>query len=193
MNRPVLNMLNTKYFITQNGLQINPEAMGPAWFVDSVKWVENADGEIAALNDTDVKTTAIIRSESKEKIPAFSSKNVSGSGTIAIEEYEPDKMVYSINSPEDKLVVFSEVYYPDWKVFIDGKESSMFRANYILRALVVPQGEHTIEFVFHPDHFYASEKISQIAFMLLIAALVFAVGWSVYQERKKLTLAKSGN
>ncbi len=188
MNRPVLNMLNTKYFITPNGLQINPEAMGVAWFVDSVRWVDNANDEMLALDNTDVKTTAVIRSESQNRIPAFSSEHVLEEDLISLDNYEPDKAEYTVNTPVDKLVVFSEVYYPDWKVFIDGKESELFRANYILRAVVVPQGKHKVEFIFHPDHFYSSEKISQIAFILLIAALLFAVAWSIYQGRKKSTL-----
>ncbi|QGY44449.1 YfhO family protein [Maribellus comscasis] len=186
MNLSALNMLNTKYIITEQGLQVNSAAMGVAWFVDSIKWANNANEEILALNDINVKTTAVIRSESKEDVPSFSSNSVSGQGSISLDDYEPDQLSYTINSPEEKLVVFSEVFYPDWKVFIDGKESKLFRANYILRAVVVPKGEHKVEFVFHPDHFYTSQRISQIAFIVLIAALAFAVGWSIYSNRKKL-------
>ncbi len=184
MNMYVLNMLDTKYFITQNGLQVNRNALGAAWFADSVKWVNTADEEIQALNDTDVKTTAIIRSESKNNFPAFSSTPVD-SASIITDNYDPDEVSYTVTTPEDKLIVFSEVYYPDWKVFIDGKESELFRADYILRALVVPKGTHKVEFRFHPDLFYTSQKISQIAFIVLLAALVAAIVWSIYQERKK--------
>jgi hypothetical protein len=191
MNRGVLNMLNTKYLITQNGLQVNNEAMGVAWFVDSVRWADNANDEITFLNDFDVESMAIVRSEDKARLPEFSYLDTSETASIVLEEYEPDRMVYSVTAPEDKLVVFSEVYYPDWKVTIDGKPGELFRANYVLRAMVVPKGEHKIEFVFHPEHFYTSNAISQIAFILLIAALILAVGWSLFQERKKLTLAKN--
>ena len=79
-------------------------------------------------------------------------------------------------------MVFSEVYYPDWKVFIDGKESKLYRANYVLRAVVVPEGEHKVEFVFHPETYYTSNTISQSAFYILILSLMVALGWSFYKS-----------
>jgi hypothetical protein len=181
MNMNVLNMLDTKYIITQNGLQVNNNSLGAAWFVDSVKWVETADDEMLALNDTDLKTTAIIRAESKTNFPSISSETVDSS-SIVLDNYIPDKLSYTINAPEDKLVVFSEVYYSDWKVFIDGKESKLYRANYVLRALVVPEGKHNVEFVFHPETYYASNTISQIALYILILSLIIALGWSIYKS-----------
>ena len=193
MNRNVLNMLNTQYIITQNELQFNREALGAAWFVNSVKWVNSADEEILALSEVDVKTTAIIRNEVKNRFPSFSSNPVDSAASIVLTSYEPDNVSYAISTPEDKLVVFSEIYYPDWKVFIDGNESELYSANYVLRALVVTKGEHKIEFVFHPELFYTSQKISQISFLVLIAALVAAIGWSIHQRRKNSAIIKTND
>jgi len=193
MNRNVLNMLNTQYIITQNGLQVNHEALGAAWFVDSVKWVNSANEEILALNLVDIKTTAIIRNEMKSGFPQFSSNSVDSVASIVLTNYEPDKVSYTISTPENKLVVFSEIYYPDWKVYINGKETQLYSANYVLRALVVPQGEHKIEFVFNTEFFYTSKKISQVSFIVLLAALVAAIGWSIYQGRNSLTIVKTND
>ncbi len=97
-------------------------------------------------------------------------------------------MNYEVFSPDDKLLVFSEIYYPDWKVFIDGKATQQFQANYVLRSVIVPKGQHKIEFVFHPDHFYKSENISKIAFYLLVLALLLAIGISLRNTIKKQTI-----
>ncbi|MDR2909901.1 MAG: YfhO family protein [Bacteroidales bacterium] len=191
MNPNVLNMLNTKYIITENGPQINSEALGAAWFADSVKWVNSADEEILALNEVNVKTTSIIRSEAKNMFPLFSSNPVDSSASIVLTNYAPDNLTYTISTPENKIVVFSEIYYPDWKVFIDGKESELYSANYVLRALVVPKGEHKIEFVFHPKLFYNSQKISQISFFVLVAVLVVTIGCGICQRKTNSSIIKA--
>ena len=193
MSRNVFNMLNTRYIITPNELQANREALGAAWFADSVKWVNSANEEILALNEVDIKTTAVIRSEAKNGFPLFSNNSVDSVASIILTNYEPDKVNYTISAPEDKLVVFSEIYYPDWKVFIDGNESKLYSANYVLRALVVPKGEHKIEFTFHPELFYTSKKISQVAFLVLIAALATAIGWSIYRGNKSSAIIKAND
>ena len=120
MNRGVINMLNTKYYITQNGLQENREAMGVAWFVDSIKWVDNPNDEISALDEIEVSTTAIMRSDMVNELPDFSNSNKTGS--ITMETYTPDRIQYSVEAPENKLVVFSEIFYPDWKFISMGKK-----------------------------------------------------------------------
>ncbi|MFV0590528.1 MAG: YfhO family protein [Draconibacterium sp.] len=184
MHMPVLNMLDTKYMITQNGLQQNPGAMGAAWFVDSVKWVSNANDEILALNDIDVTSTAVIRDTDKALVSGLTGNN--SGGTIELTSYSPDKLVYKTNTPADRLAVFSEVYFPDWRVFIDGTESKLFTANYILRGMMVPKGEHTIEFVFHPDYYYSWNKLAQIAYYILLVILLGAVGFEAFKNRDKL-------
>lgn len=178
MHMPVLNMLNAKYFITQNGVQTNPAALGNAWFVDSVKWVDNPNDEILALNDIDVSRTAVIRTKNKDKLKSISEGDTV-SGLIALEDYSPDKMSYSSSSDKDGLAVFSEVYYPDWKAYIDGKETEIYQVNYVLRGIEIPQGEHKIEFVFHPGHYYTSNTISQIAFYLMLLIVGLSVIWDI--------------
>ncbi len=178
MHMSVLNMLNAKYFITQNGVQTNPAALGDAWFVDSVKWVDNPNDEILALNDIDVSKIAVVRAKSKDKLKAISEgKTINGS--ITLEDYSPDKMAYNSNSDKDGLAVFSEVYYPDWKAFIDGKEAEIYQVNYVLRGIEIPQGEHKIEFVFHPGHYYTSNTISQIAFYLMLLIVGLSIVWDI--------------
>ncbi|WP_340111696.1 YfhO family protein [Maribellus mangrovi] len=183
MHMPVLNMLNAKYFITQGGVQNNPAAMGNAWFVDSVKWVDNANDEILALNDIDVSKTAVIRTKNKDKLAPVSVDGQTN-GSIALEDYSPDKMVYSSASDKDGLAVFSEIYYPDWKAFIDGDEAEIYQVNYVLRGVEIPQGDHKIEFVFHPGHYYTSNTISQIAFYLMLLIVGLSVLWDI---RKRIT------
>ncbi|NJM93695.1 MAG: YfhO family protein [Cytophagales bacterium] len=148
LNRPVLNMLNAKYFITKSEqgpqAQRNPDALGNAWCISDVRWVDHADAEIAALDSLDTKTTAVIDER-------FRSDNIkdtySGQGEVVLSSYHPEKMVYSFQSNEDQLVVFSEIYYaPGWNAYIDGQEAAHLRANYVLRALPIPKGEHSIEF-----------------------------------------------
>lgn len=184
MNIGVLNMLDTKYIINQNGLQQNPGAMGAAWFVDSVKWVDNANDEILALNEIDVTKTAVLRNENKDKIKLGS--GTSGKNEIELSEYSPDYLVYTTNTTADKLAVFSEVYYPDWKVYIDGKESEQFTANYILRSMMIPAGKHKIEFKFHPDYYYKSNTFAQLAYYFLLLVIIGAVAFELYRNRNKL-------
>ncbi len=183
MNRGVLNMLNTKYFITPNGLQVNPDAMGAGWFVDSVKWVNSANDEILALNSINVSSTAVINEKYREKVQDFEPKTEGD--TISLVDYNPDHLTYKTTTQGNRLAVFSEVYYPDWKVFIDGQEADLFSTNYVLRGVVIPAGNHMVEFVFHPAIYYTSNKISLIAFYILIAGLVIAVGWSIRNGLKK--------
>jgi hypothetical protein len=184
MNRPVLNMLDTKYFITQNGLQQNPGAMGAAWFVDSVKWVNNPNDEILALNDIDVTKTAVLRDENKHKVTLNDAN--SGEAEIELTQYSPDYLVYNTKTSADRLAVFSEVYYPDWEVYVDGKKSELYPANYILRSMMIPAGEHQIEFKFNPEYYYKSNSFAQIAFYLLLFVLSGAIVFEIYRNRNKL-------
>ena len=181
MNMQVLNMLDTKYFITQNGLQRNPAAMGAAWFVDSVKWVDNANDEILALNNIDVKNTAVIRNSDQNAVTNFN--KAADGGTMTLNNYSPDHLEYVTRTSAPQLAVFSEVYFPNWKVFIDGKESKLFPVNYILRGMIVPEGQHTIEFRFHPDYYYTWNNIAQMAFYALLLILLAALAVEIYRGR----------
>lgn len=185
MHQPVLNMLNTKYLITQNGVQSNPGILGSAWFVDSIKWVDNPNDEILDLNNINIKSTAIVRTENKDKLPAL--KNSIVSGTISLDDYSPDKMEYTSMSDKEGLAVFSEIFYPDWKVFIDGKEGIIVPVNYVLRGVPIPKGDHKIEFIFHPGHYYNANIFSRYSFYFLILVLLFFLGLDVFNKMRKHT------
>ena len=181
-NMVVLNMLNTKYFIVgvQGGepeVRFNQNTLGNAWFVDSYRMVENANEEIEALNDFDPATEAIIdrRFESFISGKSFS---VDSSSVILLESYHPNKLVYSYYGNSEQLAVFSEIYYDKgWKAFVDGEEVPHFRVNYILRGMVLPAGEHSIEFRFKPRSYYSGRKIASASSYLLFLLLLGAIGW----------------
>ena len=171
-NMQVLNMLNTKYFILQTGkVNINPNVLGNAWFIKDVKIVENADDEILALNDFDASSIAVIDKRFQSSLGEFSEDS---SSNIKLDEYQPNYLRYSSVSTKNQIAVFSEVYYDKgWNSYIDGELVSHFRANYILRAMNVPKGNHTIEFRFEPEIFKIGERISLASSILLIISLIF--------------------
>ena len=176
-NLSILNMLNTKYFImpTKNGVQPirNPYANTSAWFVDNYKIVKNADEEIAALKDFKSKNTAIVDERFKDNL--FDIKN-SNSSSIELTEYKPNKLIYKSKAETDQLAVFSEIYYEKgWNAYIDGEIMPHFRANYVLRAMRVPKGEHEIIFKFEPESvFFASiSSISSILLILIVFGTFF--------------------
>lgn len=171
-NMDVLNMLNTKYFITSNGeLQTNPNANGNAWFVDKLDFVQTDMEEIAALTTTDNKNTAVIlATEFGEDLKAGDAE-----GSIVLTKYEPNRLVYNSESSSDQFAVFSEIWYggsPDWKAFIDGAEVDILRSNYILRALEVPSGNHEIVMEFKPEA--KGTIISLIASILSLIVIIYA-------------------
>ena len=181
---PVINMLNTKYLIydlNQAPLP-NQHALGNAWLVNGVKWVDNADQEISSLNSFDPKTTAIVNKQFEAELKGFQSGSADGS--IKLTEYKPNYLKYdaTVNSAE-QLAVFSEIYYPKgWKSFIDGKETSHIQVDYVLRGMLIPSGKHEIEFKFEPDSYYLGNKISLASTILLILA---AGGFLVYSFKYK--------
>ena len=179
-NMAVLNMLNTKYFIIPTKdqgpvVQINPQALGNAWFVKNYKIVDNADEEIAALTDFNPAETAIIDKRFSDKITNF--KAGDNSGTIKLEKYEPNYLVYKSSANGERLAVFSEIYYAKgWNAYVDGKLTPHFRVNYVLRAMIVPKGEHKIEFKFEPKAYSTGntiELISSILFLLIIVGILY--------------------
>lgn len=187
-NMNVFNMLNTKYFIVpgenkQPEARINFEALGNAWFVRDVKMVKNADEEINALDTFRPKETAIVdqRFESFIKGHPFS---FDSTAVINLKSYSPNHLTYEYSSVSSQLAVFSDIYYDKgWHAYIDGKESPYFRVDYILRAMMVPAGKHSIEFRFHPKVYYTGEKISLAGSSILILAALAALGWFIYKRR----------
>jgi hypothetical protein len=197
INHNVLDMLNTKYIITQDqktqqvGMQRNNTACGNAWFVKSVKVAKNADEEMQAISSFDPKNVVIIDKQYNSLIDP-KQLVIDTNATIALTHYNPDHMVYQSGSTTSQIAVFSEIYYDKgWKMLIDGKEQPYFRADYLLRAAVIPVGNHKIEFIFHPASYYAGEDISLGASILLVLALGGA-GYSEYKKNKVVAVAKKG-
>ncbi len=180
-NMNVLNMLNTKYFIVKGAnnqpeARQNPGAMGNAWIVENYDVAQNADEEIKALPSFDPSTTAIIDNRFQDFLTGYQPGKGS-SATIELTSYQPNQLKYHFESSKNELVVFSEIYYDKgWKAFIDGKEAPYFRANYILRAMVVPAGNHEIVWKFEPKVYYAGGNISLIASLLVILIFIGAMG-----------------
>ena len=167
---PVLNMLNTRYFIfpLQGGQTVpldNPFALGNAWFVNEVKYVNNANEEIEAIHGLDPAQTAIVDKKFESVIQSLSSDSTA---TIELVAYEPNYLKYEVDSQNGGTVVFSEIYYPGWISTIDGEEIAHGRANYILRAMNVPAGKHVVEFRFDPTSLHVTENIAFIALGLLL-------------------------
>lgn len=192
MNLHVLNMLNTKYFILNPQSQPlgNPYALGNAWFPSEIKWVDNADQEMAELQKINTRTTAVANNQFKDVLGS-SVSTVDTVSNIVQTAYHPEKMEYTANATADKIAVFSEVWYPEgWKCYIDGKETPIGRANYILRAIKVPAGQHKIEFIFEPT-FAADEKISLIISLILLLAIIGMVAKEVYPMLKNNSSVKT--
>jgi hypothetical protein len=186
-NIQVLNMLNVKYVIqtTEEGQSIplqNPNANGNAWFVSKVKTVQNADEEMKALDSIDSKNEAVVVKEFMNKVSAQSFVKDS-LATITLEEYQPNYLKYTSQNANKGLAVFSEIYYPKgWKITIDGKETEQIRANFVLRAIEIPAGKHTIEFKFEPE---VVRTGSSIALFSSIGMLVLLIGGIYFETKKK--------
>lgn len=184
-NQSVLDMLNTKYIISQDGqLQTNPNALGNAWFVESIRKVNTPNQEIDALSAFNPSAEAVIlESDFPGYLDGFTPGN--GQGSIELTEYKPNALTYSFNSSAEQMVVFSEIWYgPDkgWTVTLDGEEVDHIRANYLLRAMRVPGGQHTIHFEYDPATIYASVNIvSRLASGLILLLGIGLVGWNGYQ------------
>ena len=190
MHMPVLNMLNTKYFIgkIQTGEivpQLNPDAMGNAWFVDSLLVVNTANEESDALNTINLHTTAVLDKE----FAKFAENTVTqpdSTATIELVKYAPNRLEYKTTSAVAKTAVFSEIYYPyGWKVTIDGKSDELYRVNYMLRAVNLPAGEHTVVFVFDPDSVRKGNMLSLICFGIMMLTLVGVGGYKLWRLRKR--------
>ena len=183
---PVLNMLNTRYFIfpLQGGQTLpllNPHALGNAWFVDDVQYVDNANEEIEAIHGLDPLETAVVDKRFVEVIKPVAADSAA---SIQLVTYEPNYMKYEVDSKNGGTVVFSEIYYPGWRSSIDGQEVSHGRANYILRAMNVPAGKHVIEFSFDPLSLHVTEKIAFIALGILALAVLGVVLLKIKAYRK---------
>jgi hypothetical protein len=170
---PATRMLNTRYFILNNDSEplFNPFALGNAWFVSKVEVVNNADEEIAAISNLDPKREAIVDKRFSSYLDAHPFQN-SNAGKIRLTDYRPNRLVYQYDSPANQFAVFSEIFYDKgWKAIIDGEEVPHIRVNYILRGMVLPAGEHEIEFVFEPKSYYVGEKVSLVSSLIILLLL----------------------
>lgn len=181
-NMSVLNMLNVKYFIQrdqQNGVSasINPNALGNVWFVNTVKYVNGPVEEMKALDSFDAKTEAIVdkkfQSQLSGAVPADSS------AVIKQTAFDNENVKYESNSNAPHVAVFSEIFYKDWKAYIDGKEVPIAKANYVLRALLIPAGKHNIEFKFEPAIYHTGSTITAITSWLILLLLLGFIGWLI--------------
>lgn len=187
MNWNVLNMLNTKYIITQQGVYPNPEAMGNVWLVDQVALVNNANDESDALKDTDLRRIAVADSTyaPNKALCSLALGTADAADYIELTSAKMDKLNYYANVQNDRLAVFSEIYYPyGWHASIDGKPAEHFRVNYMLRAMLIPAGEHQIEFVFRPESVHKGEMLSLVCVIITLLVIVGGVGYAVYRRRK---------
>lgn len=184
---PVLNMLNVKYAILplQDGKTapvLNPHANGNGWFVCNVKYVNNADEEIMALHNTPLKKVAVVDKKFQDILGSETSVAETAAGVVQIIQYDANKLTYEVNSPKGGVVVFSENYYPGWTATIDGNPVEIARANYILRAIKVPAGKHTVVFSFDPVSVHVTEGIAYGALILLLLGVLFLV----WKDRKAI-------
>jgi hypothetical protein len=178
----VLNMINTKYLIINPSAQplLNPYAMGHAWLVNDYRLVQNADEEYLALGTTDLYRNAVIDSRFAGLL-TDELKHSGVSGQVELTRYLPNHMTYQASLDQKSLVVFSEVFYEGgWKAYIDGEPAEHLRANYILRALPVDEGEHTIEFEFVFEPFEKGEPISVAGSFLVFLVLLGGLGYHLY-------------
>ena len=174
---PALNMLNTKYVILNPQSQPlpNPMALGHAWFVNDIIWVDDADGEIEALHRFNPKTTAVINRNFQHLLPGSNPKTDSVA-SVELKEYRANYLKYETNNAQDGLVVFSEIYYPKgWEAYVDGKPAEHLNVNYVLRGLPVPAGSHVVEFRFHPKSYFVGNQISFASSLLLILVLLGSI------------------
>ena len=174
---PVLDMLNTRYVIfpLQGGGTVplfNPHALGNAWFVDEVRYVDNANEEIDALHHVSPAHTAVVDKKFAGQVkPAAGQDSLN---VVTLTDYRPNALRYEVDSPKGGTVVFAEIYYPGWRSYIDGEEVAHGRANYILRAMNVPSGKHTVEFKFDPQSLHVTEAVAFAALAVLALGILAA-------------------
>jgi len=179
-------MLNTKYIVfpddkNQAQVQLNDESNGNAWFVENIKFVDSANEEIKALDSLNTRNTVIISTVFKNDLENFNFQKDS-LANIQLLKYKANDLTYESNSKVDQLTVFSEMYYKEgWNAYLDGKLSPHFRANYVLRAMSIPKGKHTIEFKFEPKVIQQGNIVTLISYALLV---LIPLGW-YFKDKKK--------
>ena len=183
---PVLNMLNTKYFIfpLQGGQTVpiqNPYVYGNAWFVDQITYVDNANKEIEAVGKIDLRHQAVADAKFKAQLGEAAVQDTAS--IVKITSYEPNRLTYDVNSGKGGVLVFSEIYYPGWTATVDGEAVELGRVNYILRAINIAPGQHQVELAFFPKSVNMTETVAYIAFALLLLVLVYVIFTQIKQKK----------
>lgn len=189
----VINMLNTRYIILdpRGRPAQNLQALGPAWYVSDLRLVNSPDEEIAALNDIDPGRTAVVDQayeDGKFGAQVQGANPAAGAnGRVALEVFQPNYLKYQSNSSAEGVVIFSEIYYNSgkgWQAYLDGEPVDHFRADYVLRGMVVPGGQHTIEFRFEPQSFETGNQVSMAFSILVLLLLALGLGLGLYRNVK---------
>ena len=185
---PVLNMLNTKYVILplqggQTAPLLNPYAFGNAWFVDRISYVDNANAEIDAVGKLNLRHEAVADSKFKDALgePVAQQSNA----VVTLKKYEPNELTYTVESQKGGIVVFSEVYYPGWTATVDGTDTPVGRVNYILRAINVKPGKHTVVLTFKPASVKNTETAAYVAYLLLVLAIAAGVFFEMKRRKNE--------
>ncbi len=185
---PVLNMLNTKYFIMplQGGQTVpvlNPYAYGNAWFVDKVTYANNANEEIAQVGKLNLRHEAVADAKFKDQLGQ--SVKQDDTSIVKLTQYKPNNLTYEVKSNKGGVIVFSEVYYPGWTATVDGQSVELGRVNYILRALTVKAGTHKVVLDFHPASLKKTETVAYVGYAVLLVLLVLGVVLKVKSEKRR--------
>lgn len=189
-NMSILNMLNVKYVVQhdQEGSKYpaqNPEANGNAWFINELKKVSSADEEMNALEGLQTKTEALVNTTVFTTINRFAFR-ADSTTAISLTDYQPNHLIYQSNNPFAGVAVFSEMYYAHgWNAYIDGKATDHFKVNYVLRALRVPEGDHTIAFKFEPEVVQTGSKITLSSSILLGLIVLGGIGFSLWKSKRE--------
>ena len=184
---PVLNMLNTRYFIfpLEGGQTVpiqNPYVYGNAWFVDQIRYVDNANAELETVGKLNLRHQAVADTKFKTQLGEAAVQDTAS--VVTITSYEPNRLKYDVNSGKGGVLVFSEIYYPGWTATVDGQPAELGRVNYILRAIHLQPGKHQVELAFFPKSVSVTETVAYIAFVLLLL-IVVGIVLVEYRQRKK--------
>ena len=185
---PVLNMLNTRYFILplQDGKTVpveNPYTYGNAWFVNSVKFVDNANQELDALGQLDLRHEAVADAKFREQLKAVAEETSDSASIVTLTNYEPNQLTYDVKSVRGGVVVFSEIYYPGWTATVDDQPVELGRVDYVLRALTVTPGQHKVVLSFFPKSLDITESVAYASFGVLVVLVLLALFLS-YRKMK---------
>ena len=184
---PVLNMLNMRYVIMKTSESkkvpvFNPHAMGNAWFVKDIHWVDNADDELAAIGKDDLRHVAVVDKKFQDMLG--NAVDDTCATNIKLVSYEANSLRYEVDSKQGGIVVFSDIYYPGWTATVDGKDVPVARANYILRAIRVPAGKHEVVMTFDPQTVHTTEAIAYGALALLALIILSKIITLIFKKKK---------